>query len=184
MREKTAESSMKHPWTSENTPSQAGRSANNLHTKKKNTHTDQSVVLSSVLLALLLCLLNTSASAGQTTDQERRNNLALHKTPRLVLQIIVDQLRGDMPLRVYDRLGENGFRRLYEQGTVFENAHHRHANTETIVGHATLATDADHRGVTIPSCPLSSWETALPPSGWPVRSRRWISPPRCRGCWE
>ncbi|MGI9416052.1 MAG: alkaline phosphatase family protein [Hyphomicrobiales bacterium] len=63
--------------------------------------------------------------------------------PRLVLQITVDQLRGDLPHRYYDRFGEGGFRYLMEQGTVYLNAHHGHANTETIVGHATLATGAD-----------------------------------------
>ncbi|MDH3322872.1 MAG: hypothetical protein OEM04_07765, partial [Flavobacteriaceae bacterium] len=29
--------------------------------------------------------------------------------PKLILQITVDQLRGDMPSSVYSRLGENGF---------------------------------------------------------------------------
>ena len=61
---------------------------------------------------------------------------------RLVLQITVDQLRGDLPTRYKDRLGEGGFRYLWEQGTVYVDAHHAHANTETIVGHATLATGA------------------------------------------
>ncbi|MGB5705441.1 MAG: alkaline phosphatase family protein [Arenicellales bacterium] len=60
--------------------------------------------------------------------------------PKLVLQITVDQLRGDLPTRYYDRLGEGGFRYLWENGLVYGNAHHAHANTETIVGHATLAT--------------------------------------------
>jgi predicted AlkP superfamily pyrophosphatase or phosphodiesterase len=64
-------------------------------------------------------------------------------SPKLILQITVDQLRGDMPRSVYDRLEEGGFRYLYEKGIVYENAHHRHANTETVVGHATLATGAD-----------------------------------------
>ena len=63
--------------------------------------------------------------------------------PRLVLQITVDQLRADMPHTVYSRFGAGGFRYLYEHGVVYENAHHRHANTETVVGHATLATGAD-----------------------------------------
>ncbi len=62
--------------------------------------------------------------------------------PRLVLQITVDQLRADLPHRYYDRLGQGGFRYLYEKGTVFADAHHPHANTETIVGHTTLATGA------------------------------------------
>ena len=62
--------------------------------------------------------------------------------PRLVLQITIDQLRGDLPYRYYDRLGEGGFRFLLDQGVVYRNAHHAHANTETIVGHTTLATGA------------------------------------------
>ena len=63
--------------------------------------------------------------------------------PRLILQVTVDQLRGDLPMRYYDRLGKGGLRFLLDTGTVYTNAHHRHANTETIVGHATLATGAD-----------------------------------------
>lgn len=62
--------------------------------------------------------------------------------PRLVLQITVDQLRGDLPGRYLAQMGEGGFRYLLEQGVVYEDAHHDHANTETIVGHATLATGA------------------------------------------
>jgi len=62
--------------------------------------------------------------------------------PRLILQITVDQLRGDLPGRFLERMGDGGFRFLLENGVVFTNAHHAHANTETIVGHATLATGA------------------------------------------
>ena len=62
--------------------------------------------------------------------------------PKLILQITVDQLRGDLPTRYYDRLGEGGFRYLWESGIVYRDAHHAHANTETIVGHTTLATGA------------------------------------------
>jgi len=62
--------------------------------------------------------------------------------PKLVLQITVDALRGDLPTRYYNRLGESGFRYLWDKGTLFVDAHHGHANTETIVGHVTLATGA------------------------------------------
>jgi predicted AlkP superfamily pyrophosphatase or phosphodiesterase len=61
---------------------------------------------------------------------------------KLVLQITVDGLRGDLLNRYGDRLAEGGFRRLLENGAVFANAHYQHANTETIVGHTTLATGA------------------------------------------
>ena len=61
---------------------------------------------------------------------------------KLVLQITVDGLRGDLLSRYGDRFGEGGFRYLLENGAVFADAHYQHANTETIVGHGTLATGA------------------------------------------
>ena len=63
--------------------------------------------------------------------------------PRLVLQITVDQLRGDLLERNKVHFGESGFRYLLDNGVKFADAHHRHANTETIVGHTTLATGTD-----------------------------------------
>ena len=44
--------------------------------------------------------------------------------PRLVLQITVDQLRGDLPGRYVDRLTEGGFRYLMEKGTWYIDAHY------------------------------------------------------------
>jgi predicted AlkP superfamily pyrophosphatase or phosphodiesterase len=58
----------------------------------------------------------------------------------LVLLVVIDQLRGDMPWRFRDRFGAGGFRYLMEQGTSFSNAQYQHANTLTASGHATLAT--------------------------------------------
>jgi len=62
------------------------------------------------------------------------------KQPKLILQITVDALRGDLPSRFASVLGDGGFRYLMEQGIHYTNAHYRHANTETIVGHVSLAT--------------------------------------------
>lgn len=62
------------------------------------------------------------------------------KQPKLVLQITVDALRGDLPSRFASVLGDGGFRYLMEQGIHYTNAHYQHANTETIVGHVSLAT--------------------------------------------
>jgi predicted AlkP superfamily pyrophosphatase or phosphodiesterase len=61
---------------------------------------------------------------------------------RLVLQLTVDGMRADLLSRSVERFGEGGFRYLLDHGAVFANAHYQHANTETIVGHATLATGA------------------------------------------
>jgi len=85
------------------------------------------------LTYLLLLIISSFASFTAFAEQ---------KAPKLVLQITVDQLRGDMPYRYLDKMGKNGFNYLLKEGVVYKDAHHNHANTETIVGHATLATGA------------------------------------------
>jgi predicted AlkP superfamily pyrophosphatase or phosphodiesterase len=62
--------------------------------------------------------------------------------PRLVLQVTVDGLRGDLLDRYRGNFSDGGFNRLLREGVVYTNAHYLHANTETIVGHTTLATGA------------------------------------------
>ncbi|MBL4915175.1 alkaline phosphatase family protein [Shewanella schlegeliana] len=62
--------------------------------------------------------------------------------PKLVVQITVDALRGDLPMRYLDNMQAGGFRYLLNEGVHYTNAHFEHANTETIVGHVALATGA------------------------------------------
>lgn len=86
-----------------------------------------------IVIAAGLVLLAPFAASAQT----------LERPVRLVLQITVDQLRGDLIDRYAAGFGTNGFRRLLKDGAFYVNAHHRHANTETVVGHTTLSTGAD-----------------------------------------
>jgi len=62
------------------------------------------------------------------------------RKPKLVLQITIDQMRGDYPMRYQDRWGKGGFRLLLKKGTHYTNAHFVHADTETPIGHAALFT--------------------------------------------
>jgi predicted AlkP superfamily pyrophosphatase or phosphodiesterase len=91
-----------------------------------------------ILAATAVIILTVICSFGSTLVHAQSGK----NKPKLILQITVDQLRGDLPTRYYDRLGEGGLRYLWESGVVYRNAHHGHANTETIVGHSTLATGA------------------------------------------
>ena len=71
------------------------------------------------------------------------NAVALDQSEvRLILQITVDGLRGDLLNRYRKNFKEGGFRYLLDKGVVYTNAQYQHANTETIVGHTTLATGA------------------------------------------
>ncbi len=87
----------------------------------------------SVLLALILLLITSGTVQAQ--DIKRRS-----PNIKLVLQITVDGLRADLLNRYGKSFGKGGFRYLMQKGVVYENAHYQHANTETIVGHTTLAT--------------------------------------------
>jgi len=61
------------------------------------------------------------------------------KSPRLMLFLVVDQMRYDYVERM-DPLFSGGLRRLLDEGISFTEAHHDHAVTNTAPGHATLAT--------------------------------------------
>ncbi|MCY9853514.1 alkaline phosphatase family protein [Vibrio mediterranei] len=68
--------------------------------------------------------------------------LATESKPNLVLQITVDGLRADLIERYKHNFSDNGFKYLMDQGVYYKNANYEHANTETIVGHVSLATGA------------------------------------------
>jgi hypothetical protein len=65
--------------------------------------------------------------------------LAQEEAPKLVVMLIVDQLRGDL-LDRYEPAFSGGFRRLLDEGFRFTQASHAHARTSTAPGHATLTT--------------------------------------------
>ena len=81
----------------------------------------------------VLCLLWLAAGPAMAAPDQ---------PPRLILQITVDALRGDLPQRNLHNMGKGGFRFLFDKGVHYNNAHYEHGNTETIVGHASLATGA------------------------------------------
>ncbi|QSP96522.1 alkaline phosphatase family protein [Marinobacter salinisoli] len=82
--------------------------------------------------ALISCLFSAFPLAPVLAEER--------EPPRLILQITVDALRADMPERYRAVLGESGFRWLWDNGITYNNANYQHANTETIVGHVSLAT--------------------------------------------
>ncbi|MDN3642289.1 alkaline phosphatase family protein [Lutimonas halocynthiae] len=66
--------------------------------------------------------------------------------PKLVVGIIVDQMRYDYLTRFYDRYGEEGFKRILREGYNFENAHFNYVPTVTAVGHASVYTGTTGSG--------------------------------------
>jgi arylsulfatase A-like enzyme len=62
------------------------------------------------------------------------------RKPKLVVVLVIDQLRADYLERFHDRFGPDGFNRLLREGAYFSSCYYPYGETLTAVGHATLAT--------------------------------------------
>ncbi len=60
--------------------------------------------------------------------------------PKLVVIVVVDQLRGDLLERHHDAFAEGGFRRLMDHGAWFTSCYYNYAATKTAPGHSTIGT--------------------------------------------
>ncbi len=63
--------------------------------------------------------------------------------PRLVIGIVVEELKYDQLEKFRDKLGENGIKRLINEGTYFKNASYEYMLTQSAPGHATISTGAE-----------------------------------------
>lgn len=77
------------------------------------------------LRVLFLCLVGSSLFAQK---------------PKLVVGIVVDQMRQEYLYRFHSKLGEGGFKRLMGEGFMLTNAHYNYVPTETGPGHASIYT--------------------------------------------
>ncbi|QMT59894.1 alkaline phosphatase family protein [Legionella sp. PC997] len=68
------------------------------------------------------------------------NAFAQITQPKLVVQLVIDQLRGDLIFQHQQQFGNGGFNYLLSHAIDYHNTHHPHANTTTCAGHATVAT--------------------------------------------
>src|ERR1700704_4844360 len=60
--------------------------------------------------------------------------------PKLVVGIVVDQMRWDYLYRYYDRYSDNGFKRLLNEGFSCENTQIDYIPTNTGPGHSCIYT--------------------------------------------
>lgn len=81
-----------------------------------------------------IILLLTSCNAPQ--KKAHKNT----KKSKLVVGIIVDQMRYDYLTRFKDKYGDGGFKRLLSSGFSLENAHYNYIPTYTAVGHTSVFT--------------------------------------------
>ncbi len=95
-----------------------------------------------VLLFFVTILFYTSSLAQTVAVKqlEFTKTVIDMQRPKLVVGIVVDQMRYDYLTRFYNKYGNDGFKRLLNGGFNCENAHYNYIPTYTAVGHASIYT--------------------------------------------
>ncbi|MGA9212886.1 alkaline phosphatase PafA [Kaistella sp.] len=83
------------------------------------------------LIALVIGSTGFSAQKNKPTQLER---------PKLMVGLVVDQMRWDYLYRYYEKFGNDGFKRLLNQGYSLNNVHINYIPTYTAIGHTTIYT--------------------------------------------
>ena len=109
-------------------------------------------MIRTALSLLFIALICTSVALGQSkkanssaiTPTTSPGNSSTSARPKLVVGIVIDQMRYDYLHRYYDKYSSlntgGGFRRLIEQGYNCRNNHYHYAATYTGPGHAAIYT--------------------------------------------
>lgn len=85
----------------------------------------------SVAAALGLSVITINAQKNKNTQLER---------PKLVVGLVVDQMRWDYLYRFYNKYGNDGFKRLLNTGYSLNNVHIPYVPTVTALGHTCIYT--------------------------------------------
>jgi predicted AlkP superfamily pyrophosphatase or phosphodiesterase len=95
-------------------------------------------------LLLLIISLGFLTAEAQRRGKTKKNDTPLEmtetKSPKLVVGIVVDQMRFDYLTRFWNHYGDGGFKRLIEEGFNCKNHHFNYAPTSTGPGHASVYT--------------------------------------------
>ncbi|PQJ14323.1 alkaline phosphatase PafA [Nonlabens tegetincola] len=95
----------------------------------------------SVLLVLLTLVIGCSTlSRKRDANQVSSTSSTGIQQPKLVVGIVVDQMRYDYLTKFYDYYGDDGFKRLMNNGFNAVNHHFNYVPTYTAPGHASIYT--------------------------------------------
>lgn len=106
-------------------------------------------VVKIIFTLLFISFLTPCASFNLNSDNIiksiRNDSVQIYTSPKLVVGIVVDQMRYDYLTRFWDRYGEDGFKRLVSGGYLLKNTHYNYVPTFTAPGHSSIYTGTSPR---------------------------------------
>lgn len=100
-------------------------------------------ILKSFILVFTLLIASGEISAQKKSKNKNQiKNTEIRTTPKLVVGIVVDQMRYDYLTRFWNHYGQGGFKRMVNEGFNCKNHHFNYAPTSTGPGHSSVYTGA------------------------------------------
>lgn len=93
-----------------------------------------------IVSILALCMISISYGQRRKKNTEEPQQELIAQTPKLVVGIVVDQMRYDYLTRFWDQYGDGGFKRMVNEGFNCKNNHFNYAPTSTGPGHTSVYT--------------------------------------------
>lgn len=93
-----------------------------------------------IVSILALCMINITYGQRRKKNDAQVQPESIAQTPKLVVGIVVDQMRYDYLTRFWNQYGEGGFKRLVNEGFNCKNNHFNYAPTSTGPGHTSVYT--------------------------------------------
>ncbi|TVR19437.1 MAG: alkaline phosphatase family protein [Balneolaceae bacterium] len=93
-----------------------------------------------IKIVFILIFILSPLIVFQGANAQKNHQKEHHETPGLVVGIMVDQMRFDYIYRYWGHYGEDGIKRLINEGFSFDNTHFDYAPTYTGPGHASVYT--------------------------------------------
>lgn len=93
-----------------------------------------------ILLLIVFCITVFTHGQRRKKDLEVKTPVEIAQSPKLVVGIVVDQMRYDYLTRFWNHYDEGGFKRLVNDGFNCKNNHFNYSPTSTGPGHASVYT--------------------------------------------
>ncbi|PKQ43534.1 alkaline phosphatase PafA [Confluentibacter flavum] len=93
--------------------------------------------MKNILYLIVVFVVSLSCKAQNNVSKVVETNTS---NPKLVVGIVVDQMRYDYLTRFYNKYGEGGFKRIINEGFNCKNNHFNYVPTKTGPGHASVFT--------------------------------------------
>ena len=94
---------------------------------------------------VLMVVISACTKPAQTTTSANNSTAAFTELnrPKLIVGLVIDQMRYDYLYRYWEKYGDNGFKKLLRNGFNFKNTQYSYVPTYTAPGHACIYTGSE-----------------------------------------